>query len=317
MSEINESNKALQSMTGRRGFLKTAGTAGLAVAGASLLAKDAHAQRGSLDSQVLNFALNLEYLEAEYYLAAIGSSLTAEGVGIGGVGTTGGLTIKANPTVPFTQGGLIQQYAREIAADERNHVAFLRAALGSAAVARPAIDLQNSFNTAITAATGGALTSFDPFASELNFLLGAFIFEDVGVTAYKGGARLIANKDFLEAAAGILGVEAYHAGTVRTVLARINADNPGLTIGGFTLLQVIQAISDLRDGADGPDDLDQGLTASVTVGGTTTTGANIVPTDGNSIVFTRSTTQVLNIVYLNGNTTPGGFFPSGLNGSIR
>ena len=138
--------------------------------------------------------------------------------------------------------------------------------------------------------------TFDPFASELNFLLGAFIFEDVGVTAYKGGAPLLNNKVVLEAAAGILGVEAYHAGTIRTLLFQ----------GGA--FDAAQKISDLRDAADGPGDKDQGLLFAGI--------ANIVPTDENGIAYSRTVQEVLNIVYLGGAAANFGFFPNRLNGML-
>ena len=173
------------------------------------------------------------------------------------------------------------------------------AALGDAKVAQPTIDLKNSFTSAAQAAgLIGPDDEFDPFADEVSFLLGAFIFEDVGVTAYKGAAPLISNKTFLEAAAGILAVEAYHAGIIRTRL---------YDRGQF---DAVEAISGARDSLDGSTDLDQGI------GGPDE--ANLVPTDQNGIAFSRSAGQVLNIAFLNPESvTRGGFFPKGVNGAIR
>lgn len=300
LQEIGEHRKE------RRAFFRD--LVSIAGVGASLqmatMSSPAFAQSAT-DADVLNFALNLEYLEAQFYsYATYGTGLAlADTTGAGAPGiVTGGR--KVNFSDP-----IVEQYAREIAGDEVAHVKFLRKALGSAAVAQPAIDIgtapNGAFSTAARAAgLVGAGQSFDPYASDESFLLGAFIFEDVGVTAYKGAAPLITNKTYLEAAAGILAVEAYHASTIRTTLYGKGIDTPSLRAAA-------DKISDARDSLDGPSDLDQGISPQDDV-------SNIVPLDANGIAFSRSTGQVLNVVYLNpGMVMAGGFFPSGVNGVIR
>jgi len=257
------------------------------------------------DVDILNFALNLEYLEAEFYLrAAFGTGLSSGDISgredLGGV--TGGRQVGfADPN--------IREYAEEIARDEEAHVRLLRAALGDRAVARPQINLDTSFTIAARAAgVIGPNDTFDPFANDNSFLLGAFIFEDVGVTAYKGAAPLIKNKAILSAAAGLLAVEAYHAGEVRTILYARGLGGPA------------GQISDLRDFLDENGDKDQGIVGPQPPA--PESQANIVPTDANGLAFDRTPLEVLKIVYFGrtvaeAQTNGFGFFPKGLNGRLR
>ena len=284
----------------RRGVLRTGGFSAAALGALALgglSSKKAEAQTANIDLAVLNFALNLEYLEAEFYLRGLsGTGLSAADIGSAPGAVTGGTA------VPFTTSAAAQ-YAAEISGDELNHVRFLRAAItaaGGTPVDRPAINLTTSFTAAAQAA--GLISStqtFNPFADEASFLLGAYIFEDVGVTAYAGAAALITNKAYLTAAAQILAVEAYHAGQIRTRLAA--SGQYAATAG----------ISALRAAASQPTAVpdDQGIL----VGG----NLNITPTDSNSLVFTRTTTQVLNIVYLGATASANSFFPNGMNGAIK
>ena len=179
----------------------------------------------------------------------------------------------------------IHDYAREIAHDEYEHVKFLRTALGSARVSQPAIDLKKSFTAAAQAA--GIVRpghAFDAFACEENFLLAAFLFEDVGVTAYKGAAPLIKNKTYLDAAAGILATEAYHAANIRTSLYETRGGLLGTGLFGRDLRKAAGKLSNARDSLDGPSDDDQGIEHNG--------HANIVPTDKFGKAYGRTAPNV-------------------------
>jgi len=290
------------------------------------------------DADILNFALNLEYLEANfYYLAAFGTTIdkanaasTAASAPLimlsGKVGTAG--TVSGGSKVPFATVP-VASYAIETAVEEGKHVQLLLSALGSSAVAQPAINLGTSFQTLAAAAKIPSGSAFSPYASDATFLVGAYVFEDVGVTAYHGAASLLTSSANLTTAAGILAVEAYHAGLVRTTINYL--DPTGATIAGYTnlisslratlsqagLLGVAPSAYDAN-----PDDF--GLaTFSVSLGGSGNTSATrITDADSTNVVaFARNTTQVLNIVTgggaVNGSVAvspaTGVFFPAGLN----
>jgi hypothetical protein len=252
--------------------------------------------KGDLD--IIDFALNLEYLEANFYsYATTGMGIEAQGVEVTGRGTQGTVIVPSNPMVTFSNADT-QQYAEEITADEIAHVKFLRGlclASGKTPIAQPKIDLVSSF--AALGSDAGLGSGFSPFTSstnDLDFLLGAYIFEDVGVTAYHGALASFYNPNIRRYAAGIMGTEGYHAANIRSQLYDL----------GSTAQTDSQSIANVVNSVGGA-----GIAQGVTAGGL----SNIVPADSNAVVYTRTTQQVLNIVYISANATPGGFFPSGIN----
>ena len=292
------------------------------------------------DVDILNFALNLEYLEAEFYLrAATGSGIPAADAGTGAGAVTGGTKITGLTAQQ-------QEYVNLIAQDEYNHVKFLRAALtaaGATPVARPAIDLTNSFNALAKAATvslATPLTTFNPFTSFNNFLIGGFVFEDVGVTAYHGAAgKLSAKSPYLTPSAQILAVEAYHASILRTLIVGTSLPTSSSPQGDPTYVNIANAIATFRAAltsassaaAGGETLLSSGVSVTAATSTapavTTVSASSIVAADANAVAYARTFDQVLHIVYGTAVTNAvlgtaygvasGGFFPSGLNGNIK
>ena len=191
----------------RRGFLRKLAIASAATAAVGTITRTGLAQAAITDADILNFALNLEYLEAEFYTAATqGKSIDQVGLGITGSGTQGDVT--GGKQVTFSDNAT-SDIANQIAADERAHVTLIRGALtaaGATQVSRPAIKLD---------ALGIG------FANQTEFLTLARAFEDVGVTAYAGAAPLITDKMILGVSARIAEVESEHAAGVRQLVARL------------------------------------------------------------------------------------------------
>ncbi len=129
--------------------------------------------------EVLNFALTLEYLEAEFYQNAL---------------ATRGL-------IPGRYRAVFQQIGKH----ENAHVRTLLGALGGAALQKPRFDF-----------TGRGQFP-DVFSNFRTFATVSQTFEDLGVAAYKGQAGNLQGTPVLTTALQIHSVEARHAAEVRRV----------------------------------------------------------------------------------------------------
>jgi hypothetical protein len=278
---------------------------------------------GPVQSDVLNFALNLEYLEATFYsYITTGADINVNsptGVNLSGSGAiTGGISAK----IPFggANAAAITDLLNEIYYDEWNHVTELQSLLGALAVPRPAINL----------AALGAVTA-------TNALSLARLFEDVGVTAYIGamalsGSTALTNSN-LTFVAQILGVETFHAGALRLGIILQNAATAGTDVyipagdgldvapsdySGGAVAAAAAAAAGPVSGAGFFSTAAATATTAYTTNVTTPAGATVITPAG--YAFARTTSQVLSVVYGAGGvagTTKGGFFPNGVNGLIN
>lgn len=210
-----EKEEATVATANRRSFLRGAAMTGIGLAGAAVLGSKLNASGQAVeaaaysDTDILNFALNLEYLEAEFYsVSTYGATLEKRGIltanEVSGP-TTGGQLVKG-----FGEWATMATALRE---DEMEHVLYLRKALGSRAAKKPAINLN---------ALGYG------FGSLSNWLKLARQFEDVGVSAYLGAAPLISSSAYLSAAGAILATEAQHSGTVRRACYSMGISSPAV-----------------------------------------------------------------------------------------
>ena len=291
MERIDQDRRSLLGFTSGEGALIAMG---VIAASTVIPLTEAVAQQAesSTDIDLFNFALNLEYLETDFYLRGLG--MTVDEV----FRTSFGAPVKGGRKVQFSnpaREGMI----KNIAGNEVAHIRFVRAITGSQASQRPPIDMDAGF-AAVAAAAG--LSDFDPFGNEMDFFLGGMLFEDVGVSVLKGSARKLKSLALRESAAGLLGSEGYHMGAIRSIVYKM----------GDTWRSRAAAISEFRDRLDGPQDLDQ---PPVKIGNM----ANITPANENGIALGRTPEHALNIIYGNParGIMAGGFYPEGFNGRIR
>lgn len=193
-------------MDTRRNSMKQFASIGKALAAIAVpsavgtMFKKAYGQTPTDVLDVLQFALTLEYLESEFYIAAVGSAAAASA-----------------PAADRTALTIIRDH-------EAAHVTFLRGVISTLG-ATPVTFTAASFDF-----SGGNGSGTGPFATAFTsypvLLAAAQTFEDTGVRAYKGQAgRLVNNNDVLTAALQIHAVEARHASKIRYMRRTMTGTN--------------------------------------------------------------------------------------------
>ena len=297
---------------GRREFF-AALLAGVALAGG--VAGSASAQNASsVDTAPLQFALNLHYLSTNMLQLAIygtGRQLPAQFIRGGETVDQPGVSATSAQQVAFPVGTRdIQARIQEIADSLWYRTLLLRALLRADAPAQKQIDMTAERFTAMFRMAGaiGSAETFDPYASPVNLALAAETILAVQATALNGLLSQYSNSIVRAAMVSMAATAATDLTTVRTILMAASSARP-------EVVTMVDRLAAWRNGIDGSTTTDRGMSPVMANGWTVT---RLALTDDDGLQLSRTSGQALNVLFMtSGAATQGGFFPTGINGSIK
>ncbi|GAV73853.1 Ferritin_2 domain-containing protein [Cephalotus follicularis] len=262
------------------------------------------------DTDRIQFALNLEFLEAEFFLhGALGKGLNDidPNLAMGGPPPIGA----QKATLDYTTSQIIAEFGYE----EVGHLRAITATVGG--VPRPLYNLSTqNFANIFDNAVGYKLDPpFNPYLNTVNFLLASYIIPYVGLVGYVGTIPNLANYTSKALVASLLGVEAGQDAVIRSLLyERANeiVSPYGITVANFTI-----DLSNMRNSLAMCGNKDEGLIVPLDLGAENRTDSNILSANVDSLSFARTPQEILRIIYGTGTEyKPGGFLPDGGNGKI-
>ncbi|CAN8320942.1 unnamed protein product [Cochlearia groenlandica] len=262
------------------------------------------------DRTLLEFPLNLEYLEAEFFLfgaLGFGLDIVAPDLTMGGPSPFGAKKAKLDP--------LTRDVILQFAWQEVGHLRAIKQTVKG--FARPQLDLsKKAFAKVMDNAFGiKFVPPFNPYENSVNYLIASYLVPYVGLTGYVGANPKLQCPASRKLVAGLLGVESGQDAVIRTMLyARAtHIVHPyGTTVAAFT-----DKISKLRNGLGKSGFKDEGLVMPKWEGAEGKIVGNVLVGDEMSLSFDRTPEEILRIVYGSGNeSVPGGFYPEGGDGDI-